>query len=153
MDPLSSASTTKQQFAKKFDFSNGTYVQFSPYMDGKNKQKHDQMMMNHTQTTGFGMGGSEFSGGGALRKGGPLSNQLLNGSNMPGTHYNLFTVHPLSSAGSSGTNFHQMKTIAPMSSTHMSQGDYIRELETKLAIANERMALLQSKKKSSGKLY
>lgn len=71
---------------------------------------------------------------------------------MPVTHYNLFTVHPLSSAGSSGTNFHQMKTLAPMSTTHMSQGDYIRELEAKLALANDRIVML-TKKKSSGKLY
>lgn len=29
----------------------------------------------------------------------------------------------------------------------------MRELETKLAMANERIALMQSKKRSSGKLY
>jgi hypothetical protein len=103
---------------------------------GKNKGKmeHYQAMMNHTQTTGFGQ--SEFSAHQTFK-----SKQIgVSGVGNPTTNYNLFTVHPLSSAGSSGTNFNHLKSLAPMSSTQMSQADYIRELETKLAMANERIS-------------
>eukprot|EP00347_Sterkiella_histriomuscorum_P017902 403347543 len=132
IEPMSGASITKHQMNKKYDY-NSSNLQFSPY-DVKFKTRAEPFM-NHTQTTGFGMNQSEITSKDKSR---------IN---------NILTVHPLSSAGSSGTYFNQFKqSQPPTSAANMSQSEYIKELELKLQVANEKILQLQNRKQSSGRI-
>ncbi|CDW71917.1 UNKNOWN [Stylonychia lemnae] len=124
------SSSNKAQQNKKFSFHD---MQLSPgNLKSKNKL---ETYANNTQTTGFGLNQSDYG--------------------RDRNKSNVFTVHPLSSAGSSASNMYNnlRVTSQQFGSQSMSQQEYIKELERKLQQANERiMHLSQHKKKSSSKL-